>query len=378
MDLASFFEKGLDPHRILDDLRLKYHINITKDALVIFDEIQFCGRALTSMKYFCENAPEYHVVCAGSLLGVMLSKLPSFPVGKVNFLTMYPMTFPEFMMAAGETQLCRYMKTVPKDEPITEAFMTVLMRLYKEYCFVGGMPEAVEEWVASRDPETVRRIHSDILTSYEADFAKHAPPNIIQKLNRIWASIPEQLSKENRKFLFGHAVKGARARDLEDALQWLIDAGLTIKVNMISRPSIPLSAYADSSVFKLYYSDIGLLGTMARVPSGSIMSGDDRYREFKGGMTENYVLTELVASAEGVPFYWKSGNKAEMDFVHMIKDVIVPIKVKSGTPGRLQSMERYIAEFDPERAFVISERNAGAGKVAFVPLPLVWNLEHYL
>ena len=377
-DLSSFFENDLDPHRIMDELRLKYDVKITKDTLVIFDEIQFCNKALTSMKYFCEDAPEYHVICAGSLLGVMLSKPLSFPVGKVDFLTMYPMTFPEFMMAMGETQLYEYLKTVPKDTPITEAFLTALMKLYREYCFVGGMPEAVKEWVSARDKDAVRKVHSNIVMAYQSDFAKHAPLSTIHKLNQIWSSIPEQLSKENRKFLFGHAVKGARAKDLEDTLQWLIDAGLAIKVNMISRPSIPLSAYCDPSFFKLYYPDIGLLGAMSRLPPDSILYDDERYREFKGGMTENYVLTELTASTEGVPFYWRSGNKAEVDFVHIIKDIIIPIEVKSGSPGRLQSMERYIAEYDPEKAFVISERNVHTGKLTSVPLPLVWNLEHYL
>jgi predicted AAA+ superfamily ATPase len=377
-DLVSIFEKDMDPHRIIDDLCLKYHINITKDTLIIFDEVQFCNAALTSMKYFCEEAPEYHIICAGSLLGIMLSKPLSFPVGKVNFLTMYPMSFPEFLMAMGEFKLYERLKIMQKDEPVAEAFMTTLMRLYREYCFVGGMPEAVDTWISTRDPEIVRKVQSEIVMSYESDFAKHAPSSIVQKLIRIWASIPEQLSKENRKFLFGHAVKGARARDLEDALQWLIDAGLVIKVSMISKPSIPLSAYADSSDFKLYYSDIGLLGAMARVPSSSLISDDERYREFKGGMNENYVLTELTASTEGVPFYWRSRNKAEVDFVHMIGDFIVPIEVKSGFPKRIQSMERYIQEYEPEKAAVISERNVSIGKLTFVPLPLVWNLKHYL
>ena len=377
-DLISIFEKDMDPYRILDDLRLRYHVNITEDTLIIFDEIQFCNAALTSMKYFYENAPEYQIVCAGSLLGIMLSKPLSFPVGKVTFLTMYPMSFPEFLTAMNESQLCERLKTMPKDEPVAEAFMTVLMRLYREYCFVGGMPEAVAAWVSTRDPEAVRKVQSDIVMSYESDFAKHAPPGAVQKLNRIWSSIPEQLSKENRKFLFGHAVKGARAKDLEDALQWLIDAGLVIKVNLIGRPSVPLSAYAEPSFFKLYCSDVGLLCAMARVPASSIICGDERYREFKGGMAENYVLTELAASAEGTPFYWRSGNKAEVDFVHMIGDAIVPIEVKSGYPGRMQSMEQYISEYDPEKAFVISERNVRPGKLTFLPLPLVWNLAHYL
>lgn len=377
-DLRSIFEKDLDPHRILDDLRLRYHIDITKDALIIFDEIQFCNAALTSMKYFYENAPEYHIVCAGSLLGVMLSKPLSFPVGKVSFLTMYPMSFLEFLNATGEGQLCDRLRSMSNDESIPEAFMTILNRSYKEYCFTGGMPEAVEAWISTRDPDLVRKIQSDIITSYESDFAKHAASKDIPKLSKIWASIPQQLSKENRKFLFGHVIKGARAKDLEDALQWLIDAGLVIKVDLISRPSVPLSAYSDPSSFKLYFSDIGLLGAMAGVPSSSVISGDERFREFKGGMTENYVLTELVTSTESIPFFWRSGNKAEVDFVHMIKDKIIPIEVKSGQIRRIQSMERYIEEYAPDKAFVISDNVLRSGTLTIIPLPLVWNLKNYI
>lgn len=374
-DLISIFEKDLDPHRILDDLRLRYRAEITKDTLIIFDEIQSCNAALTSMKYFCENAPEYHIACAGSLLGIMLSKPLSFPVGKVNFLTMYPMTFPEFMIAMGESRLYEHLRSMPAGEPVPEAFMSVLMKLYKEYTFVGGMPEAVAEWISSRDPQAVRKIQSEIIRSYETDFAKHAPPGMVQKLNRIWASIPEQLSKENRKFFFGHAVEGARAKDLEDALQWLIDAGSVIRVGMISRPSVPLSAYEDHSSFKVYLSDIGLLAATAQVPVSSLISADERYREFKGGMTENYVLTELIASSGRIPFYWRSGNKAEVDLIHMMGDEIVPIEIKSGEPGRLQSLEQYISKFDPAKALVISERNVRPGMVTFIPLPLAWDAE---
>jgi predicted AAA+ superfamily ATPase len=330
------------------------------------------------MKYFYEEAPEYHVVCAGSLLGIMLSKAQPFPVGKVNFLTMYPMTFPEFLIAMGELRLFERLKTMPKDERVPEAFMTVLMRLYREYCFVGGMPEAVASWISVRDTAEVRKVHSEIIKSYELDFANHAPPGIIQKLNRIWESIPEQLSKENRKFLFGHAVEGARAKDLEDALQWLIDAGLAIKVKMISRPSVPLSAYSDPSFFKLYYCDIGLLNAMADLTASSIIAGDERFTDFKGGMTENYVLTELVALTDSVPFFWRSGNKAEMDFVHTIGDHNIPIEVKSGSPKRIQSMEQYMGAYNPEKAFVISERNVQEGKLTFIPLPLTWKMKDYL
>ena len=376
--LASFFEKDLDPHRILQDLRLQRDIRIDEDTLIIFDEIQFCGAALTSMKYFCENTPEYHVVCAGSLLGLMLSGPASFPVGKVSFMTMYPMTFPEFMTAMGKGELCEHVGTISKEETVPDGFIDILNQLYREYCFVGGMPEAVSSWTSSHDPKEVRGIQYEIISSYQSDFAKHASSTEMPKLNLIWSSVPEQLSKENRKFIFGHVVSGARAKDLEDSLQWLIDAGLVFKVRLLSRPSIPLSAYTKHNFFKLYFSDIGLLGAMAKLKASSILSEDGEFKEFKGGMTENYVLTELVASTGDVPYYWRSGNRAEVDFVHMISDVIVPIEVKSGSFKRLQSMERYIDSYNPEKAFIISERNVRSGKVTFIPLPLVWNIEHYL
>ena len=377
-NLKHIFEKDLKPLRILDDLRLRYQIKITENTLIIFDEIQFCGKALTSLKYFCEDAPEYHVVCAGSLLGVMLSKPTSFPVGKVNIMTLYPMSFPEFIVAAGRADLYGHLKELPRCEPLSDVFLPLLMALYREYCFVGGMPEAVLSWISERDPDAVREIQNDILKLYELDFAKHAPPSMIQKLNRIWSSVPAQLSKDNKKFLFGHAVEGGRARELEDALQWLIDAGIVIKTAIISRPFMPLSAYADPSSFKLYFSDVGLLGAMAKVSASSIISGDEKYTEFKGGMTENYVLTELVAATGDTPFCWRSGNKAEVDFVHILNGMIVPIEVKAGRPKRMQSMELYLERYEPDRAFAVSEHDVKEGKLTFVPLPLVWNIERYI
>ena len=376
--LASLFETDLNPHRIIKDLCIQYDAEIDNDTLIIFDEIQFCGLALTSMKYFCEKAPEYHIICAGSLLGLMLSETSSFPVGKVSFLTMYPMTFKEFMIANGKEDLCEHIETGSADEIIPEIFLNTLNRLYREYCFVGGMPAVVGSWVSSHDQDAVRTKQSEIITSYQSDFSKHAPAYDIPKLNLIWSSIPEQLSKENRRFIFGHAVSGGRARSLEDALQWLIDAGMVIRVRMISRPSVPLSAYAEHNIFKLYYSDVGLLGAMSGLEASSIFSEDAMYREFKGSMTENYVLTELVASTGNIPFYWRSGNRAEVDFVIRIRGMNVPIEVKSGRASRVQSMERYMNEYGPEKAFVISEGNIRRGRLTFLPLPLTWNMERYL
>jgi Predicted ATPase (AAA+ superfamily) len=372
LELSSLFDQNLNPHRIINDLNVIYGKDIDKDTLIIFDEIQFCNHALTSLKYFYENAPEYHIICAGSLLGIMLSKPLSFPVGKVDIITMRPMSFREYLIARKGPGFCENIEG--KTDAMPEVFLNELYRIYREYCFVGGMPEVVDRWLKTKDLESVRKVQKTIVLSYEADFAKHAPSNEVQKLNKIWNSIPQQLSKENKKFVFGHAVTGARAKDLEDSLQWLIDAGLVHKVNMTERPSIPMSAYSDPSVFKLYYADIGLLGAMSGTPASSIIADDDRYKEFKGGMAENYVLNELLDVTDEMPYYWRSGNKAEVDFVHMMCDEIVPIEVKSKNFSRVQSLERYVTQYDPKKAFVISERNIKNGKVTFLPLSMVWNI----
>jgi len=377
-DLHNVFENELDPHRILDLLRLKFNIRIDNQTLIIFDEIQFCNKALTSLKYFFENAPEVHIACAGSLLGVMLSKPLSFPVGKVNFLTMYPLSFPEFLMAAGKSNWIQYLENLLPNEAVNESIAAPIMDLYKEYCFVGGMPEAVEKWISDRDPKIIRDIQLEVISSFEMDFAKHAPLKDLQSINHVWNSIPQQLSKENTKFVFGHVIKGARAKDLENSLQWLIDAGLAYKVKMISKPSIPISAYADPSAFKLYLFDVGILSAMAKLNMRSILLEDPAYKEFKGSLTENYVLNELIASTGEVPFYWRSGNKAEVDFVHMFDDRIIPIEVKAGAYSRLQSMERYMELFKPEKAFVISEKNVHLGNITSIPLILTWNMKKYV
>ena len=374
--LASLFERDLDPHRIISEIRIVYSKNISEDTLIIFDEIQCCGKALTSLKYFNEKAPQYHVVCAGSLLGLLHSVPTSFPVGKVEFLKMYPLSFREFIIASGKSELRDHLLSAA-DPDIPEAMMNILNRLYTEYCFVGGMPEAVLSWQEFHDPERVRKIQSDIIRLYQSDFAKYAPKNDIKRIMSIWSSIPAQLSKENKKFIFGHAVDGGRARDLEDSLQWLIDAGMVIRVKLVTRPMVPLSAYSKGSCFKLYCSDIGLLGAMADLKFSSVTASDGRYTEFKGAVTENYVLTELISATGDIPYYWRSEGKAEVDFVHIINDLIVPIEVKSGGYKRLRSMELYINEYGPEKAAVISNAAHRNGLVS-IPLPLVWKIKDVL
>jgi Predicted ATPase (AAA+ superfamily) len=373
--LASLFERDLDPKRIISELKMIFSKDINEDTLLIFDEIQCCGKALTSLKYFQEKVPQYSVVCAGSLLGLLHSTSTSFPVGKVEFLKMYPLSFSEFMIASGRRDIHEYLSTISDINAIPESTMNILDDLYREYCFVGGMPEAVLSWLEFRDPEKTRKVQSDLIRLYQSDFAKYAPKNDVKKLQSIWSSVPEQLSKENKKFIFGHAVKGGRARDLEDSLQWLIDAGIVVRVKLVSVPMVPLSAYGKSSYFKIYSSDIGLLGAMADMKYSSLISDDTRYKEFKGAVTENYVLNELINTVGSTPYYWRSEGKAEIDFIQMINDTIVPIEVKSGAYGRLRSMELYMDLYKPEKAAVISKERTRSDSIISIPLALVWKIQ---
>jgi predicted AAA+ superfamily ATPase len=376
--LQSVFEEDLDPKRIVRDLNLLFDSSITEKTLIIFDEIQFSNRALTSLKYFCEKAPEYHVMCAGSLLGLMLSRPLSFPVGKVDMLTLRPMNFREFLKAVGNDAIIPYLDSLAADEPLSSAAAETLDSLYRQYMCVGGMPEAVREWKETGDMKKVGVIHAKILDSYALDFAKHAPPKDVQRLNFIWRSIPGQLSKENKRFMFGHAVKGSRVKDLEDALQWLTDAGMVHKVRKISKPSIPLSAYASESLFKLYGCDVGLMRTMAGVPAAAVLLKDGDCREFKGGMTENFVLTELTAAGYGDIMYWGSDNRAEVDFVIMTEMGAVPIEVKSEARVRAASLAEYVRTYSPKAAVLISKKNLRRGETTYLPLYLAGSIDAYL
>ena len=314
--LAERFEQDLDPRRILMELGVLNGKSIKPlQTLIIFDEIQFCNKALTALKYFYEQTPEYHVVCAGSLLGIALSKPSSFPVGKIDFLALRPMGFYEFVLANGEEMLLGYIEKLDSHTPVPQIFADKLATLLKTYYITGGMPEVVAKWIETGDTGEVERIQDTILNSYELDFAKHAPAADFPKLSLIWKSIPDQLAKENGKFVFGHVRPGARAKELEDAIQWLAGAGMVYKVNKIEKPSVPLSAYAASNYFKLYMADAGLLRRMSRLPASSIFGESPLFSEFKGALTENYVLGELVNLHGDVPYCWRSGNTAEVDFV---------------------------------------------------------------
>ena len=348
LSLAERFERDLDPERIITELGiLRQKAIMPEKTLIIFDEIQFCNRALTSLKYFLENAPAYHIVCAGSLLGIALSKPLSFPVGKVSFLTLRPMNFHEFLLANGEEMLCEYLQNLPLDEQVSGLFSDKLESYQREYYITGGMPEAVEAWIRTKDVDKVEQVQRQILDSYELDFAKHAPGRDFPKLAAIWRSVPQQLAKENNKFIFSQVRKGWRAKDLEDALEWLISAGLVYKVTKIEKPFMPLAAYADDASFKLYLSDIGLLRVMAGLPASVLFQKRDEYSEFKGAMAENYFLQEWMWRHDDPPFYWKSANIAEVDFIVQHGGDIIPVEVKAERNDKAKSLTEYRRKFSP-------------------------------
>ena len=378
--LKTVFEKDYDTSRILFELGLfaGKTIEVGK-TLVILDEIQECGRAITAMKYFCENAPEYHIVCAGSLLGIALQKQLSFPVGKVDFLTLYPMNFSEFLRAVGFSQLADYVGAFKKGNELPEVIAEKLTTFLRQYYMTGGMPEVVDAWCRTKSIEEVESVQQAIINSYELDFAKHAPAKDFPKLSAIWRSIPEQLAKENTKFIFSHVKKGWRSKDLEDALEWLIGAGLVYKVCKIEKPFIPLSAYADDTAFKLYMADVGILRKLSKLPYEVILDATPTYREFKDSLTENYVLCELLGAVDDTAYYWSSGNTAEVDFVVQCGKEIVPIEVKSEKNVKARSLAEYRKKYEPTYAVKTSMRSETDGEgVLNIPLYMIASLKNFM
>lgn len=369
--LCRLFDGDLDADRLITALSIHLDMEIDQDTLIIFDEIQECARAMTSLKSFKESAPQYHIVCAGSLLGLQGSG--SFPVGKVSFMDLRPMSFREFLRAS-EPRLYEYVMGSGTDDISRDR----LESLFLEYLTIGGMPEAVSSWVNKHDMKDVDRILQEISDSYRLDFMKHAPTGDIKKINLIWDSIPDQLAKENRRFFFGHAVKGARSGELEDALQWLIDAGMVYKVPRIERIGIPLRANVSDNMFKLYMADIGILRCKAGVMASHII---ERKVDplFQGGMIENYVMCELTSYEHPGEGYWVSGNTAEVDFLITCDKGIVPIEVKSGKKYRAASLKEYIDKYSPEHAVVVSgrDRHDNNGTLT-IPLYSIWEIFNYV
>ncbi len=369
----AFFESDLKPQRIIRDLGIHLEMKIDPDSTLIFlDEIQECPNALTCLKYFCEHAPEYHVVAAGSLLGVKLSRARGFPVGKVHFLNLYPMSFFEFLDAMNKSMLRAMLEEIKVMEPLAEPHHTQLIELLKTYFYVGGMPRPVLRYVETGDFGLVRETQEDILKAYMQDFAKHAPPSLVMRIMQAWGSIPIHLGKENKKFVFSAIKKSARARDYEEALQWLIDAELICKVTSIKFPKIPLISYGDHEAFKVYILDVGLLGAMCRLPVRVIVEGDQLFMEFKGSLTENYVAQGLIAAHGGPLHYWTSERDAEVDLLLESDGEIFPLEVKSGTSTKKKSLLVYDEKYHPpvlSRTSLMNHKRDG--RICNYPLYLI-------
>ena len=342
-EFKEFFETTKNPERILENLSLALGKPIYKeDTLIIFDEIQECPKALTALKYFYEEAPEYHIAAAGSLLGITLSKPESFPVGKVEFLEVYPLTFSEFLRADNSENLIQYLESVQKLEPLPDAFFNPLTEKLRIYLLTGGMPEAVNAWCETHNIEEVDRELDNILTAYERDFAKHMTPSDYPKASLIWDSVPSQLAKENKKFMYKTVKEGARAREYENALEWLKSAGLIYKIFKSTRPGLPVSAYDEISSFKIYMADTGLLRKKAHLYPQTMLVGNKLFSEFKGALTENYILQSLIQQCESVPRYWAVDNPPyEVDFLVQFENSIIPVEVKSDTNLQSKSLRKY-------------------------------------
>ena len=339
--VEKIFAQDYNIERILLSLSALLHVNIEpENTLIIFDEIQENPVVLNSLKYFCEDAPAYHVAVAGSLLGISLHSGMSFPVGKVDMIKMYPMTFDEFLLAMGEQPLVNVLHA--KDFSLIDSLSLRLTDYLRQYYYVGGMPAAVLEFVESKNLEEVRNIQKQILFDYQRDFSKHAPSQEVPRINMVWDSIPSQLAKENKKFIFGALKKGARASEFELAIQWLIDAGLVYQINRVSAPEMPLKFYAEMSVFKLFVLDIGLMGAMVDTPAESILVADTLLKEYKGSFTELFVLTQLMALQ--IPIYYFSSNdsRVEIDLIVQHGTTITPIEIKAEENVRAKSLRTFI------------------------------------
>lgn len=378
---SGIFEYDFDVKRIASEIELMTGEKIIAGSTLLFlDEIQSCPRAITALKYFCENMRELHIIAAGSLLGVALNRENiSFPVGKINRLSMYPMSFSEFALAEGYENILKLLADWKHDREIPEQYMHVLTKTLKEYYIIGGMPEVVDSYLENHDFAEVDDIQDEILDDYADDFSKYTTPIETEKIRWIWNSVPVQLAKENNKFIFSHVKQGKRAADLEDALNWLNDSGLVRKLELVSNPEFPLSGMADTTYFKLYMSDVGLLRRRANLNAEVILNEDGNYIEFKGAITENFVMNELVMMGKK-PFFWRSSNTAELDFIYEEGNNIIPLEVKSADNVMAKSYRYYCKKYQPRIGYKLSLKNIAENicentKTINLPLFMIWKLK---
>lgn len=373
--MDDVFQADFDIKRILMNLNIESGVTITPgDTLIILDEIQDSPKVLESLKYFCEEAPQYHVVAAGSLLGVTIHEGVSYPVGKVDLLDLYPLNFREFLYAMDEQSLADALAT--KDYALIDNFSEKYLFWLKNYYYVGGMPAVVDEFRQNRDYAEVRQIQNDIVRQYEGDFGKHMDARTLPRIRLVWDSVPLQLAKENKKFFFGQIKKGARSSEYEIAIQWLVDCGLIYKVNRVNEPNMPLKAYKSMNAYKLFVLDVGLLGAMSELEAESILEGNDIFIEFKGALTEQYVLQQLISDTRYNPYYFGTEKATfEQDFLIQKGKDIVPIEVKAGENIRSQSLKAYCDKYKPNKAVRFSTlKYMDQGWMENIPLYAVCNL----
>lgn len=340
-DLRGMFEHDFDIQRIIANLQWATDVTIDEDTLIILDEIQEAPRGITALKYFQEKAPQYHVIAAGSLLGIAMHKNDSFPVGKVDFMHLYPLSFYEFLNAVGEKKMIDLLQA--KDWTMLTMVRAKFEERLRQYYFVGGMPAAVLAFVNDGDLNKVRTIQKSIIEAYERDFSKHAPAIEVPRIRMVWHSIPSQLSKENRKFIYGMIKEGARAKDFELAIEWLKDAGLIYKVNRCKKAQLPLAAYEDFSAFKMFLSDIGLMGAMSNIPVQSLLNGNMLFSDFKGALTEQFVLQQMKTNQSLSIYYWSADNsRGEIDFLVQQEEKVIPIEVKAEENLQAKSLRMFV------------------------------------
>ena len=373
--MDDVFQADFDIKRILMNLNIESGVTITPgDTLIILDEIQDSPKVLESLKYFCEEAPQYHVVAAGSLLGVTIHEGVSYPVGKVDLLDLYPLNFREFLYAMDEQSLADALAT--KDYALIDNFSEKYLFWLKNYYYVGGMPAVVDEFRQNRDYAEVRQIQNDIVRQYEGDFGKHVDARTLPRIRLVWDSVPLQLAKENKKFFFGQIKKGARSSEYEIAIHWLVHCGLIYKVNRVNEPNMPLKAYKSMNAYKLFVLDVGLLGAMSELEAESILEGNDIFIEFKGALTEQYVLQQLISDTRYNPYYFGTEKATfEQDFLIQKGKDIVPIEVKAGENIRSQSLKAYCDKYKPNKAVRFSTlKYMDQGWMENIPLYAVCNL----
>ena len=375
--LQSIFDYDFDINRIIDEIGsvvLNKKI-IPGKTLLFLDEIQDCPRAIQSLKYFCENLPELHVIAAGSLLGIALKEQGiSFPVGKVERLEMFPMSFEEFVIADGGEKYLNGMSKLPLGREISELYSVPMQKYLQNYYIVGGMPEAVKIWIQTHDYNQVEEIQNQILKDYADDFGKHTTPDTAIKIKLIWDAIPSQIAKDNNKFIFSHVKEGARAKDLEDALEWLVSAGLVYKLNLVPTPQIPLESMKDNTYFKIYMADVGLLRKKSNVNYRTILNGDESFIQFKGAFSENYIMSELKCLGVSA-YFWRTKADAEVDFISDYEGVLFPIEVKSATNTKAKSLQLFCKRFAPKLAFKASLKNVGDNMMEETH---IWNIPLYI